>query len=592
MPDAVLKELLEGSEGPGARREPASGRTDVVGSAADPAFERLARMARGLTASAVAMVVLHGPEGERVRCRVGELVLAGDAPAVAHVPLQVAGQRSPLVQSPLIIDDALADHRVSSSPAVVEGGVRAYLGIPLATPDGRVHGMFCVLDGVARRCSQQDIEIMIDLAASVLSEIELHAIQGYRDLARLVSQEATQRAQVEWFFTLAGALTGAVTIDDVVDAVTNLSADVAGAAFANVALLDPASGEVELRHGPGLSSDIGHRWPRVTFDDHTPLGFTIRTSQPVLLADIAQIRARFPAGADDAERAGFGALATVPIPRSRAALGYAWAGAVTFDDELLRVMRVTADLVGDALERAALYERERSVADLLQRSMLPGRLPRLHGGDVDALYAPGTAGLHVGGDWYDVAVLDDGRAMIAVGDVVGHGIEAAAAMGRLRTAFAAWAQHVSGVEQLAERLDQFAYDVDGARFSSAALVHYDTTSGTIEVVLAGHPPPLIRRVTGQVVQLPDAGPPLGLERHLPREVHRSVLAPGDAMLLFTDGLVEVRSASIDSGLARLRRSLTDAPVDGGAFEFCSAVYERMGRPQDDDVALLALCRQA
>ena len=181
--------------------------------------------------------------------------------------------------------------------------------------------------------------------------------------------------------------------------------------------------------------------------------------------------------------------------------------------------------------------------------------------------------------------------MIAVGDVVGHGIEAAAAMGKLRSAFAALA-HNGGVRQVTERLDRFAYEVAAARLSSAVIAEFDGSSGTLDIVLAGHLPALIRRQGGSIDQLPDPGPPLGIDRQLEREVHRTVLAPGELLVLYTDGLVEDRRASIDDAIGRLRDLLSGIVIglaESGPAP-CQYLYDGMGRPQNDDVAILTLQR--
>ena len=408
------------------------------------------------------------------------------------------------------------------------------------------------------------------------------------ELARLASLQAVQQAQVEWFFALAGALTGAVSVDDVVQAVTDHSADAVGAVFSNLALLDANAFGIELMHGPGLSSDIGQRWPCVPYDDSSPVGRAIRTGMPVLLENPHEIRTQFPVGAGDADAAGFRALAAMPILKARAAIVYAWTGDVEFDVERRRLLRVTADLVGDALERARLYEHEHAVADLLQQSMLPQYLPEIGGAVIGAFYAPGTVGLHVGGDWYDVVDLGGGRSMIAVGDVVGHGLEAAAAMGQLRSAFAALAHSVGGVAEVVQRLDRFVFDIDAARLSSVAIAEYDGRSGDLAIVLAGHLPPLIHQMGGLTTQLPDAGPPLGIDQHVVREIHRTSLNHGDVLLLYTDGLVEERGKSIDFAIDRLRELLSAAPT--GLLSICRYVYDGMGRPQNDDVAILSLVR--
>lgn len=456
------------------------------------------------------------------------------------------------------------------------------LVVGLADDDGRAIGSLCVGAGKDRAWSAMDRSVIADLAALVGME---RALQN--QMAWLAEQEALRRKQIEWIFALAGALTGAANVADVVDAVTHHSADIVGAAFSNLALLDADAGQIELRHGPGLGSDVADRWPLVAYDDTSPFGLAIRSGVPVLMSGLAEMTAQFPSGSADAAAAGFHAIAAVPIPRAKSALGYAWTNEVIFDDERRRVLRVTAALVGDALERARLYEQEHLVAEFLQKTMLPDRLSPIEGATVDALYEPGTAGLHVGGDWYDVVDLGGGRSMIAVGDVVGHGIEAAAAMGKLRSVFASLA-HYGDARQVTERLDRFTYEVDAARLSSVAIAEFDSSQGVVDVVLAGHLPPLLRRRDGEVLQLPNAGPPLGIDRELTREVHRVVFAPGEILVLYTDGLVEERRTSIDDAIGRLRHLLSGLDPSQGSP--CRYLYAGMGRPQNDDVAILTLHR--
>lgn len=413
--------------------------------------------------------------------------------------------------------------------------------------------------------------------------------QSGQDIGSLTEEVSLRRKQIESILSLAGALTGAVSIDEVVDAITHQSGAVVGAAFSNLALLDSQTGDLELRHGPGLDSDIGERWPRIPFDDNTPLGRCIRLGIPIMLSNYEQVAASFPAGADDAAKAGFAALAAIPIKGGKAALGYAWTSDVEFDSERRQFLRVTADLIGDALERARFFEHEHMVADLLQQTMLPDRLPNVTGALVDARYSPGTAGLHVGGDWYDVVDLGDCRSMFAVGDVVGHGIEAAAAMGKLRSAFAALAPY-GDLESVMRRLDTFAYTVDGARMSSVVIAQFDSSDGSVSVVSAGHLPPLIRSPNGLVEQLPDPGPPLGIDPSAVRAVHRTVLAPGATLVMYTDGLVEDRHTSIDDAIDRLKQLVST--VDMNRKGTAHVLYNEMGRPQNDDVAILTVHRQA
>jgi anti-anti-sigma factor len=150
-----------------------------------------------------------------------------------------------------------------------------------------------------------------------------------------------------------------------------------------------------------------------------------------------------------------------------------------------------AEQCAQALDRARLYRAEHQVAETLQRSLLPQRLPQLPRLALDARYLPGAEGVQAGGDWYDVIELDEHRVAIAVGDVVGQGAAAAAVMGQLRSALAAALLQGHGPAAALELLDRFAARVPGTRASTAACVTLDWAAGRVRWARAGHPPPLL-----------------------------------------------------------------------------------------------------
>lgn len=407
------------------------------------------------------------------------------------------------------------------------------------------------------------------------------------ELERITTREAEQRGRVERLFHLAEALSASARTTEMVGHVTRLAGDAVGATFANVAVLDAATGELELRHGPALDRAIGERWPRVPADSSTPLGHAVVSGRPVLLGSTAEIRRHFPLGADDAERAGLESLVAMPVPGTRAAVGFAWPHPMEFDDVVRQVLATVASLVGEALARADLYERDRRIAEALQRDMLPQSLPRPEGVDLAAWYEAGTAGMQVGGDWYDAAVVGDDLLVVAIGDVVGRGLDAASAMGRLRTAFGALARTADDVADLVDRLDRFAADVPAARLSTMVAATWSRTDGRLQVVTAGHLPAMIRRAGGEVEQLPDRSRPLGLDPATARPLHERALHPGDSLVLYTDGLVEKRGEPIDDALGRLRAVLASAD-SGSASSLCDQLRDALTAGHEDDVAVLVL----
>lgn len=445
------------------------------------------------------------------------------------------------------------------------------------------------------------ITIMVDLRLTpILDNLgSVHAIvpfasditertRSHQELLVAADMESVARLRAERMFELARSLTGASDVTTILQRTGRIAGELVGAAFANIGRIDPDTDEIELLHGEGVDPEILKRWPRVGLDSTTPLGLALLTGRPVEVGRAEQIAAMFPIGAGDAAAAGLQALAVYPIRHGRAAMGFAWAHPVDFHDELRETLDTVIDLVDLGLDRAEASERDRRVAEQLQRSMLPLRLPEVPGASLGALYEAGTRGLEVGGDWYDVVITPENRYVLGLGDVVGHGLQAAAAMGQMRTAFAALAPTLS-LEDLVERLSRFAMDVHGAQYSTMVVADFDPTTGALRVVSAGHVPPVIRRVDTSVEQLPDGGPPLGIDVGAGRTVVEDVLRPGDTLIMYTDGLVERRDECIDVGLLRLAAALTSTGSTSGQL-MPIALFNALGRPRADDVAVLALVR--
>ncbi len=243
-----------------------------------------------------------------------------------------------------------------------------------------------------------------------------------------------------------------------------------------------------------------------------------------------------------------------------------------------------------ALDNALLYERERDVSHTLQLGLLGGALPSFAHVVVASAYRPGSASLEVGGDWYDAFRLESGAIALVVGDVVGHGLDAAVAMGQLRGAVGALAQS-SSPSELLEHLDAFVETVPSAATATLAYVELDPETGALRYACAGHPPPLVVSVDGSTRYLWDGrSAPLGSILGLERGLADDQLDVGETLVLYTDGLVERRTMSIDVGLERLAdvASRSDPGSPRLADEICDAVLD--GRSQHDDVCVLTLYR--
>jgi PAS domain S-box-containing protein len=244
-----------------------------------------------------------------------------------------------------------------------------------------------------------------------------------------------------------------------------------------------------------------------------------------------------------------------------------------------------------AVERARLYEREHRAAVSLQRSLLPGTLPKVPGLELAFRYVPGATEAEIGGDWYDAFVLPCGRVALVVGDVMGKGLAAAACMGRVRSSVRAFAfsdPHPRAVLAGLDRL--FASTEEPETLTTLVYAVADHRSGVIEMSHAGHPPMLVIRASGEaeLVTPSPAMTPLGVPD--PREVSRKVqLNPGDTLVGYTDGLIENRERSIDDGLAALlvaARQAAGEELESLVDHLLTRLLE--GQHRDDDVTLLAV----
>jgi anti-sigma regulatory factor (Ser/Thr protein kinase) len=244
----------------------------------------------------------------------------------------------------------------------------------------------------------------------------------------------------------------------------------------------------------------------------------------------------------------------------------------------------------EGLRRAAEeVEHVAAVAETLQRSLLPERLPEVPGLDVAARYVAGSADAQVGGDWYDVIALRDGHAGIAIGDVVGHGLDAAARMARLQNALRAYALEGLRPSLVLERMNGFAREVAGGPMATLLYGVVDPEEGQLRMASAGHPPPLVIGAEGENAYAEGpAGSPLGVIPFPTYEEASVSLAPGSTVLLYTDGLVERPEAPLEEGLDWLRGFAQGVATHPD--ELCGALLQSRFRdaPPRDDVALLAV----
>lgn len=236
-----------------------------------------------------------------------------------------------------------------------------------------------------------------------------------------------------------------------------------------------------------------------------------------------------------------------------------------------------------AIERAGLYERQRHIAETLQRALLPDRLPDVPGLSLASRYLPGGAGENVGGDWYDLVVLRGGRVGLALGDVVGRGIRAASVMGQVRMAYRAYALEHEEPGTVVDHVADLLLALDPQHFSTMVYLTLDMAQGQGSMARAGHPPPLLVTHQGEAWFLQEIlSPPLCSVSRDGYSESRFEMAPGDTLILYSDGLIGRRE--LESGMTRMREVAVDSAGDP---EFlCDRILESMPLDSDDDVALL------
>jgi anti-sigma regulatory factor (Ser/Thr protein kinase)/putative methionine-R-sulfoxide reductase with GAF domain len=254
----------------------------------------------------------------------------------------------------------------------------------------------------------------------------------------------------------------------------------------------------------------------------------------------------------------------------------------------LAVLQFAAARAAPGIERARLFsalEHEHRVAMLLQRSLLPRRLIDVMSVGVAARYLPASD--EVGGDWYDVFELPRGEVGIAIGDVVGHGVRAAALMGQLRTALHAYAMSDRSPARTLERLDRFVHELGDFAMATAAYGVFDPETGALLIASAGHLPPMI--VGHGQARLVDVAPapPLGAFLYGSIRDQETTLDEGETLVLYTDGLVERRRVPLSESMEQLRRLIAPA---GSAAEVCRVAFEHLVPEHGlkDDAAMVTI----
>ncbi|MBZ9644611.1 GAF domain-containing SpoIIE family protein phosphatase [Streptomyces sp. PSKA30] len=383
---------------------------------------------------------------------------------------------------------------------------------------------------------------------------------------------------------LGSALTEAVTAREVCEVISDQLLPAFGGQ--QLAIYVVRDGTMRLLYHTGHHEDFLDWLEGVPLPACLPGTETLTSGAPLFIEsqqDLSQDYPAIPTG-------GVSSWAYLPLIASSHPVGTCVLGfdeIHRFTEKDRGVLTALAGLIAQALERARLYDAEFALARGLQQALLPHRLPVVPGIRTVARYLPGTSGMDIGGDWYDVIPTGSGVSLV-IGDVEGHSIAAAATMAQLRSAVRAFAAvgHTPG--DVMAGANRTLIDLDPGLLASCCYIHLEPHGHHACAVTAGHPPPLLRRpdATTNALEL-DVGPLLGVDRASSYPATRIDLLPGSVLALYTDGLVEERGADINVGIDGLRASLAHAPADSLDELADRLLHNARGSSyRADDIALL------
>ena len=414
-----------------------------------------------------------------------------------------------------------------------------------------------------------------------------------RRLARANALLATNEERSRAVQAVAGRLARALGGSDVATALVDHLPAAVGARSAVVATVDSTGRLGIIERDPGVSAGEGDGGATELRRLAVPVTGSV-VEDALVQRTPAWLSSPLGWKGDDvaAVLAGDGqALAVLPLLAEdvTGVLAVAYPRFHIFSDDEQELLQTVGVLAARALARGRRYDAEHETAVAFQRTALPDALPVVAGATIAARYRPATHGATVGGDWYDALLLDDDHVLLVVGDVVGHGMVAAAAMGRLRTAFQTIVRFTADPGLILQAINQQVLSIPDAFCTTVVCVVLDLATGELVWSRAGHPPPLVLDGDGRALLDAPCLPPLGVVDDAVAPVHHRVLSAGDVVVLYTDGLVERRTEALDQGFRRLG-AVAAQLADLDPEELSDALVEALvpAEEQTDDLAVLVV----
>jgi serine phosphatase RsbU (regulator of sigma subunit) len=498
-----------------------------------------------------ASIGLAGPH-ERVADRLLELTLG---------PFRSRGM--------LVVDDVLSDPRLGGvADAAVEAGIEAVIAVPLLAQD-EVIGLLCVFPSKGRVLTANETALLSALAAQLAVAVQNAQLH---ERAKLLGDEREQALQAERaaskqvgaLYEISRSFAQSLSLDATLDALASTVLDVLDVDIAVIGLPDerrdwlvPRALKVsEQRLEDSVEAILQRPWPfgaralQGLFRLGQPFVFT-----PAALEEIGPAVALVPF----VQRGWSGAV--VPIATTAEVLASLTIVSIRPEKPVTRAVVEQATAIAGqaalAIDNARLYQQQKQFADTMQRSLLPQSVPELHGLELGDAYES-SAHVEVGGDVYDFMVLTDGRLAVALGDVTGHGVDATADMAMAKFVFRSLArEHPEPADFLQSANDVIVGEIAAGKFITLAYLVIDPQHGEVVAAGAGHPPPRIVAADGQVAGLDVHGLVLGIDPGQQYDEVRAKLGVGDAVVLYTDGVIEARREHELYRVERLDRVLSE-----------------------------------
>ncbi len=537
--------------------------------------ELLSRITTVLTADTAAILLLDEPAGVlRARAARG---IEEEVERGVQIPLgrgfagRIAAERRAIA-----IEDV--EHADILNPILREKGIRSLLGVPLLV-EGRVVGVLHIGSLTPRTFTAGERELLQLTGDRVAVAIEHAALHAGERLAREAAEAASRR--LEALQRITDAALAYLPQDELLEELLSRITTVLAADTAAILLLDEPAGVLRARAARGIEEEV-ERGVQI------PLGrgFAGRIAaerRAIAIEDVEHADIYNPI----LREKGIRSLLGVPLLVEGRVIGVLHAGSLTprtFTADETELLQLTGDRVAVAIEHARLYEQRR-LAEELQRRLLPSDFSGIPDLELASRYLP-ASGESLGGDWYDVFPLDRGRIVVAVGDVVGHGLGAASVMAQLRTALRAYAVDGHAPAAVVERVNHLMCQLGPAAMTTLAYAVVHPDEETLDLVNAGHPPPLVIDPAGEASFLPlQGGVALGTSATARYRCETHPFPTGTTAVLYTDGLVERRGHSLDDGLDRLRAV---AAGHTGVDRLCESLLEQLVPEQRrDDIAIVA-----